>query len=218
VNHRRQLHAYLDALASGRSPGTLRAEPEDIDVLRTAIELHAARPGDDAPDQQFVSGLYQELADAENSPVVPIDRPVKTRRGRVALVSIAAGVALVGGTVVATEAIDQGTLAPAAVQAPRGSQVRTATFEAADSRVMGQIVAYSGSPSWVYMNVDIPNYDGKIICTLQAKSGSTVAAGVFELHSGMGAWSKTIRADISGLRGAKLVTSSGTTVAAATFA
>jgi hypothetical protein len=218
VNHRQQLYAYLDALASGRRPGALRADSEDVEVLRAAIELRGARPGDAAPDEQFVSQLYQELADEASSRVVPIDRPVKARRGRVALASIAAGVALVGGTVVATQAIDQGTLAPAAVQAPQGSQVRTATFETADSRVMGQIVAYGGSPSWVYMNVDIPSYDGKIICTLQAESGSTVAAGVFELHGGMGAWSKTIRVDIGKLRGAKLVTTSGATVAAATFA
>ena len=218
MNRRRQLFAYLDALAAGRRPGTLRADSEDIDVLRTAIELRAARPGDAAPDQQFVSDLYQELSDQASSSVVPIDRPAKARRGRVALVSIVAGVALVGGTVIATEAIDQGALAPAAVQAPQGSQVRTATFETADSRVMGQIVAYGGNPSWVYMNVDVPNYDGKIICTLQAKSGSIVDAGVFELHRGMGAWSKTIRVDIGQLRGAKLVTSSGATVAAATFA
>jgi hypothetical protein len=218
VNRRRQLTSYLDALASGRRPGKLRVDPEDVDVLRTAIELRAARPGDAVPDEQFVSDLYQELAEQANSSVIPINRPVKARRGRVALVSIAAGVALVGGTVIATEAIDQGAMTPAAVQAPQGSQVRTGTFETAGSRVMGQIVAYGGNPSWVYMNVDIPNYDGKIICTLQANSGSTVAAGAFELHSGMGAWSKTIRVDIGQLRGAKLVTSSGATVAAATFA
>jgi hypothetical protein len=216
--NRRQLSSYLDALAAGRRPGKARPDAEDAEVIGAAIELRAASPGAAAPDEQFVSNLYQELVDQASSPVVPIDRPVKTRRARVALVSIAAGVALVGGTVVATEAIDQPSLAPAAAQAPQGSTVRTATFETVDSRVMGQIVAYGGSPSWVYMNVDVPNYDGKIVCMLQAKSGSTVAAGVFRLHGGMGAWSKTIRVDIDQLRGAKLVTSSGATVAEATFA
>jgi hypothetical protein len=216
--NRRRLSAYLDALAAGRHPGKARPDAEDVEVMRAAIELRAARPGDAAPDQGFVSNLYQELADQAKSSVVPIDRPVRTRRARVALVSIAAGVVLVGGTVVATEAIDQPTLAPAAARAPQGSEVRTATFETADSRVMGQIVAYSGNPSWVYMNVDVPNYDGKIICMLQGKGGSTVATGEFELHSGMGAWSKTVSADIGQLRGAKLETSSGATVAAATFA
>ncbi|MGD0392340.1 MAG: hypothetical protein ABSC41_06820 [Acidimicrobiales bacterium] len=216
--NRRQLSAYLDALSAGRRPGKARPDAEDVDVIRAAIELRAARPGDAAPDQQFVSDLYHELADQTSSSVVPIDRPVRARRARVALVSIAAGVVLVGGTVVATEAIDQPAVAPAAARAPQGSEVRTATFETADSRVMGQIVAYSGNPSWVYMNVDVPNYDGKIICMLQGRGGSTVAAGVFELHSGMGAWSKTVRVDIDQLRGAKLVTSSGATVAAATFA
>jgi len=216
--NRRRLSAYLDALAAGRRPGKARPDAEDVDVIRTAIELRAARTGDAVPDKRFVSNLYQELADQASSPVVPIDRPVRSHRARVALVSIAAGVALVGGTVVATEAIDQPALAPAAARAPQGSSVRTATFQTADSRVMGQIVAYGGNPSWVYMNVDVPNYDGKIICVLQAKSGSTVAAGVFRLHDGMGAWSKTIRVAIGQLRGAKLVTSSGATVAEATFA
>jgi hypothetical protein len=216
--NRRQLSTYLDALAAGRRPGKARPDAEDAEVMRAAIELRATRPGDAAPDQQFVSNLYQELADQVDSSVVPINRPAKTRRGRVALVSIAAGVALVGGTVVATEAIDQPALVPAAVQAPQGSQVRTATFESADSQVIGQIVAYGGKSSWVYMNVDVPNYDGKIVCMLQGKTGSTVAAGVFHLRSGMGAWSKTIQVDVGQLRGAKLVTSSGVTVAEATFA
>ncbi len=216
--NRRQLSTYLDALAAGRRPGKARPDAEDAEVMRAAIELRAARPGDAAPDQQFVSNLYQELADQADSSAVPINRPTKARRGRIAVVSIAAGVALVGGTVVATEAIDQPALAPAAVQAPQGSQVRTATFETADSQVIGQIVAYGGSPSWVYMNVDVPNYDGKIVCMLQGKTGSTVAAGVFHLRSGMGAWSKTIRVDVGQLRGAKLVNSSGDTVAEATFA
>jgi hypothetical protein len=216
--NRRRLSSYLDALAAGRRPGRARPDADDAEVMRTAIQLRAARPGDAAPDQQFVSNLYQELADQASSAVVPIDRATKVRRGRVALVSVAAGVVLVGGTVIATEAIDQPALAPAAVQAPHGTEVRTATFETADSQVMGQIVAYSGSSSWVYMNVDVPHYDGKIICMLQSKSGSTVAAGVFHLRSGMGAWSKTIKGDVGQLRGAKLVSSSGVTVASATFA
>ena len=52
---------------------------------------------------------------------------------------------------------------------------------------------------------------------LEAKNGSTVAIGEFELHDGMGAWSKTLRLDVSQLRGAKLVTSTGSVVAVATL-
>jgi hypothetical protein len=45
-----------------------------------------------------------------------------------------------------------------------------------------------------------------------------VAVGAFELHNGTGQWARTIRANIGRLRGAKLVTSTGSTVASATFA
>ena len=162
MSRHRRISAYLDALAAGRRPSPTRAEPEDVELVRTAIALRAARPGDAAPDEQFVSDLYQELAREAASPVTSIDTPTKRRRGRVAPASVAAGVVLVGGTVVATEAIGQGTLAPAAIRAPHQSELRTGTFENADDRATGQIVAYEGNPSWVFMNVDVPKYDGKM--------------------------------------------------------
>jgi hypothetical protein len=218
VTRPRRLSAYLDALVAGRRPGRLRADPEDVELVRTAIALRAARPGDAAPDQQFVSALYHELADEAVSPVVPIDRPSAASRRRRAAVTIAAGVALVGGTAAVTGAIDQGTLVPAAVHAPQGSDLRTGTFETTNSQVMGQVVAYNGKPSWVFMSVDVPNYEGKITCTIQGKNGSTVATGAFALHAGAGQWSKTVHADIGQLRGAQLITSTGETLASATFA
>jgi hypothetical protein len=212
----RRLSSFIDALAAGRRPGKFEADPQDIEILRTAIALRAARPGDASPDEQFVSNLYEELATQASSPVVPIARPAKLHRRRTALAAVAAGVVLVGGTAVATEAFNQAV--PAAVQVPHGRALHTGTFETTDSRVMGQIVAYRGTPSWVFMNVDGSNYTGPIVCKLQVDNGSTVAVGAFELHRGMGEFSRTIHVDIGRLRGAKLVTSSGTIVASATFA
>jgi hypothetical protein len=213
----RRLSAFIDALVAGRRPGRFRAEPEDVDLLRTAIALRAARPGDAGPDEKFVSDLYEDLANHAPSPVAPDARPLTMRRGRLALAAVAASVVLVGGTAAATEALNQGAVAPAAVQAPHGKVLRTGTFESVDGRVMGQIVAYSGHPSWVFMNVAGSNYNGSIVCELQVENGSTVAAGAFELHGGMGQFSKTIQVDIGQLRGAKLVTSTGTIAAFATF-
>jgi hypothetical protein len=213
----RRLSSFIDALAAGRRPEDFRAAPEDLDVARTAIELRASRPGDAAPDPGFVSRLHQELAVQMSSDAPPAVRPGRVGRGRIALISVAAGVALVGGTVAATQAFDQPALAPAAAPAPHGGELRTGTFETADNRVMGQIVVYGGSPSWVYMNVDVPKLGGRIRCSLQVKDGSTVAAGVFEVHDGIGHWSRTIKVDIGQLRGAKLVTSDGSIVASATF-
>jgi hypothetical protein len=125
---------------------------------------------------------------------------------------------LIGGSVAATEAFLQPGVTTPAAQAPQANAVRTGTFETADEQVMGQIVAYHGKPSWVYMNVGGSSYTGPIVCMLQIENGSTVAAGVFALHNGMGEFSRTVQVDIGRLRGAKLVTPSGAIVASATFA
>lgn len=53
--------------------------------------------------------------------------------------------------------------------------LRTGTFQIADGQVLGQIVAYRGNPSWVFMNADVPNYNGPVKRMLQADDGSTVA-------------------------------------------
>jgi hypothetical protein len=188
-----------------------------VALLQTAIELRAARPGEAKPDEQFVSNLHQRLSDQAASRAVPDARPVTMRRGRLALAAVAASAVLVGGSVAATEAFTATGATPAIAQPPRGNVLRTGTFSTADSRVLGQIVAYRGQPSWVFMNVEVPDYDGPITCELQVEDGSTVAFGTFEVHQGVGRFSKRIRVDVPRLRGARLVTSTGATVASATF-
>lgn len=212
----RRLSAYIDALVAGRRPPRFRADPEDLEVLRTAIALRAARPGDSTPNEQFVSDLYGELADQDRpAPIVEIPR---ARRGRTILAAVAASLVLVGGTVVATETTKHSPGTTATALAPRTGDVRTGTFLTANDQVMGQIVAYSGHPSWVYMNVDGLSGSGPITCKLQVEDGSTVAVGVFDLHRGQGDFTKTIKVNIGSLRGAKLVSANGSIVALATFA
>jgi hypothetical protein len=216
VNSRR-LSAFIDAVAAGRRPRSFRADPEDAAVIRTAIALRAARPGDANPDPQFTSALYEELAGRASAPVTPILRVAPRQRWRNVAVAAAAAIVLVGGTAVATEAFDQPTVVPAATQAPHGQDLRTGTFLTAHNQVIGQIVAYRGHPSWVYMNIGGSDYSGSITCMLHVQDGSTVAVGAFDLHSGTGEFSRTIRVDVGHLRGAKLVTPSGSVVASATF-
>jgi hypothetical protein len=213
----RRLSAFIDALATGRRPRRFRAHPDDVALLQTAIELRAARPGEAKPDERFVSNLHQQLSDQAASSAVPDVRPVTMRRGRLVLAAVAASAVLVGGSVAATDAFTATEATPAIAQAPRGTMLRTGTFSTADSRVLGQIVAYRGQPSWVFMNVEVPDYDGPITCELQVEDGSTVAFGTFEVHQGVGQFSKIIRVDVPTLRGARLVTSTGATVASATF-
>jgi hypothetical protein len=215
---KRRLQSYVDALADGKRPDPFEAEPEDVAVLRTAISLRSARPGEMLPDDEFVDRLHEELSAQADPRVVPIARQGRVRRRRTAIAAIAAGLVLVGGTAVVTETVDQGTLSPAALAAPHGSSLRTGTFESADGQVMGQIVASGGNPSWVFLNVAGANYTGAIVCKLQVEDGSTVATGAFMLNGGRGMLSKDVHVDIGRLRGAKLVTPSGAVVASATFA
>ena len=77
----RRLSAFIDAMVSGRRPGRFSAGPDDVEVLRMAIALRASRPGDAKPDEEFVSGLYDELAGQASSRLGPNVHPVKVRRG-----------------------------------------------------------------------------------------------------------------------------------------
>lgn len=217
---RRRLSAFLDALAAGRRPKGFRADPDDVDVLRTAIALRSARPGEAAPDDAFVEGLFRRLSDEANPQTAREVRPVTTHRARTALVAAAAAGVLVAGTVIATESLHGAATTPAATaHVPQGTELRTATFQTADGRVLGQIVAYRGRPSWVFLNVNIPHYEGRVECMLQVADGTTVAFGTFTVHAGVGKFAKQIGdVNVSQLRGAQLVDPAGSAVAAATFA
>jgi hypothetical protein len=213
----RRLTAFLDALTAGRRPGAFKAEAEDVEVLRAAISLRAARPGDDRPEEGFVSGLYEELVEQSKASLAPNVHPIRARRARTALVAVAASVVLVGGTFFITEATNHPAATTSAVPVPPDKALRTGTFETSDGSALGQIVVYRGHPSWVYMNVGLAQSNGTIMCRLQLNDGTIVAAGTIALHHGSGSLAKSIRVDVSRLRGAKLYTSTGVPVASATF-
>jgi hypothetical protein len=213
------LNAFIDALAAGRRPDPYRADPEDAEVLRAAIALRAARPGDATPDEEFVADLYKNLADERGAPNESAVRPLRMRRTRAALIGVAASIALIGATFAATEASNNGApTTTSAIQAPHGKVLRTATFETSQGHALGQIVVYGGSPGWVFMNVDLPTSDGTVKCELRMLDGSVVAAGTVDLHHGAGVLSKKIHVETSRLQGATLYTPSGAALGSATFA
>jgi hypothetical protein len=214
----RKLSAYIDALVSGRRPQKFAASPDDAEAVRMAIALRAARPDHAQPDEQFVSNLYRELAGQQASRAGADVRLLKPRRTYLALGAVAASLVLVAGTATVTEAIKKPAVTTSAVPVPRGQVMRTATFETADHRVLGQIVAYNGRSSWVFMDVDVANYQGRIFCMLQGHNGSTLAMGAFDLRGGVGEFSKALHVDIGGLKGAELVSPTGSIVGSATFA
>jgi hypothetical protein len=213
----RRITAFLDDLADGRRPGRFEADPEDVEIVRTAITLRSARPGDGVPEKEFISDLYEKLADQAASSDTHNIRPLTMRRSRAILVGVAASVSLIGGTFAVTE-VAQNPATHAAAPVPHGTDLRTGTFEATDGSAMGQIIAYRGHPSWVFMNIGVTESEGTIMCKLQLNDGSFVSAGTFHINGGTGELSKTIRMDISRLRGAELFSASGAVVASSTFA
>ena len=213
----RRLSSFLDALAAGRRPRSFQADPEDVEMLRVAIALRAARPGDAMPDETFVAELHQELADNLSPSEQTNVHPLRMHRGRAALVAVAAGLALVGGTFAVTENSNRATVQQSATAVPQEHALRTASFEAPTGQVAGQIVVYHGHPSWVYMNVDVPHSDGSVMCELHLANGEVVAAGTVQLHDGSGEFSRSIPMDAGKVRGATLYDSSGDVVASAIF-
>jgi hypothetical protein len=215
----RRLSAFIDALVAGRRPRSFQADPEDAEMLRVAIALRAARPGDSMPDEEFVAQLHDQLADTLSPSERTNIHPLRVHRARVALISVAAGLALVGGTAAVTEISNSPTVQQSATQVPHGNALRTATFETSTGQVLGQIVVYHGQPSWVYMNVNVPHSsNGTVECELHLANGEVVAAGTVSLHDGSGELSKSIHMDAGQVQGATLFDPSGAVVASATFA
>ena len=213
----RRLSAFIDALAAGRRPRSFQADPEDVEMLRVAIALRAARPGDAIPDETFVAELHQSWPTTPG-PIGADERPPAPDAPSAApLVAVAARMALIGGTVAVTETSNNGANTTAAIQAPHGKALRTATFETSWGHALGQIVVYGGSPGWVFMKVDLPTSDGTVKCELRMMDGSVVAAGTVDLHHGTGVLSKNIHVDTSRLQGATLYSPSGAAVGSATF-
>jgi nitrite reductase/ring-hydroxylating ferredoxin subunit len=52
----------VDALLAGDPLPSGQLEPDDVEALRAAIELRAARPGADTPEEDFVTDLRRRLA------------------------------------------------------------------------------------------------------------------------------------------------------------
>jgi hypothetical protein len=207
--------AFIDALIAGRRPPRLHASPDEVEELRTAIELSAARPDAGVPDERFVKDLWAELQAQEEPPVPPGVTPLR-RPGRKLVVSLAAA-ALVAGTVAVTEAVDHGTASRPAASAIAGHTVLTASFVSSANRDVGHITAFGDSPSWVFMNVTGSRYEGPVTCLLEADNGTAAAAGTFTIQGGSGEWARPLPGGVTHLKGARLVAPTGVTLATATF-
>ena len=232
--------AFVDSILTDRSPEEFTASPDDLDVLRVAIQQRAARGEFAGPDPQFVEDLHRQLAASvqDGAGLLPLPlsgrsasrhglsttrgysraRPGRTVRRFSAAGKAAAAAALVmASTFTVTSLAGRHSSAPVAGPTTGASTVRSGVLLSADGRRLGTSYAYSGHPSWVFMDVHGSAPSGVYTCELHLVSGATVPAGVVVVYNGSGDWAHTVRVPVSQLRQATLVTSSGATVATADF-
>ncbi len=212
----RRVTSSIDDLVSGRHPRKFKADQLDAEVLRTAIAIRAVRPGGAAPEAEFVDTLRKDLALEVSGVDAPAVRRVLTRRSRL-LLGTAAVVTMVGGTAAATAGLDRAVAAAPATSDTYRQILRTGAFESNDGKTVGEIVAYRGDPSWVFMTVRAPGMNGTLLCQIEMDNGDVGPTGTFVMHNGVGEWSRPVSVDIAKLRGATLISSRGSALATANF-
>jgi hypothetical protein len=233
----KEVAACVEAVLTGRAAKPFQASPDEAEVLRTAIALRAGHDTGVAPDPWFVENLHRRLASVgsdQRSPTRWPDRPPVTleflggpeaaRSGRprtrrawwAPIGKTAAAAVMVAASLAAALTVGHRSPAPVA-QAPTATSVRSALLLATDGRALGRAYAYSGNPSWMFMDVRDSGLTGSYICELHLTNGTTTPAGLVTVYNGTGDWAHTVRVEAGQVRQATLVTPSGVAVASATF-
>ncbi|MEU9112229.1 hypothetical protein AB0D04_10630 [Streptomyces sp. NPDC048483] len=152
-------------------------------------------------------------------------RPGFRRAARLRIASAAAVLALgfgFGGWALGTTIENMASGPERPVQT--GSEMLQANLTGAGAQhgqPAGEIYAHPGSPSLVFMTVDLDDagipYTGKVTCLLERTDGTTVRLGTFTLHDGYGYWGAQASVDLSTITGARLTTADGRILATAHF-
>ncbi|HEX4864352.1 MAG TPA: hypothetical protein VFV02_09780 [Acidimicrobiales bacterium] len=233
------VEAFVEAILDGRPPRRSSVSPDEIDVLQVALALRASQTEFARPDPSFVEDLHRKLAATVNGVEllpIPSDGPPpsesderslragyhrgssRQRARRVgAIGKMAAAFALVGATFTATNLVGSHSPVPVAQQAGSNAAVRSGLLLSVGGQPLGRTYTYRGNPSWIFMDVQGPFPSGVYTCELHLANGTSVPAGLVTVYNGAGDWAHTVSVEVSQLRQATLVDSSGVTVATATF-
>ncbi len=132
------MRRYIDDLLRGRRPKPFAPDDFEAAQLRTAIELRAARQGDDGPRAEFLEDLHRRLAEQMTGTTAEVPAGPKqsaTRRQVIVGTSAAAAAA------VAAVSVDR------ALIGGRGTEVPTAS---------GQLTPNDGNWMRVAASSDVP--------------------------------------------------------------
>jgi hypothetical protein len=137
------------------------------------------------------------------------------------MAAVAAAAALVfgaGGWAIGGANVGHSVVAsPQAVAGHDEDVIRFAALRTNEQHQVGQVLTYQGAPSWVYMSVAAEPTVDWVACQLIRPDGSAVPIGSFTLSGGKGSWGAKLNVDPGTVSGARLVSSSGTVLATATF-
>lgn len=82
-------------------------------------------------------------------------------------------------------------------------------------RETGQLFAYAGHPSWLFMTVETHGPAGLVTCEMDLRDGRKVEVGQFSVGAGYRSWGSTITVDPSKIAGVRLLSSGGGVLASA---
>jgi len=109
----------------------------------------------------------------------------------------------------------------ATTSSPTASPLSSATLLTASHQTAGKIYFYDAGSRWLYMSVNIPSGsaagNGTVICQVEGPDGHVTTVGSFRLTGGYGYWGSPDPVTSGPLTGARLVTTTGTVLATATF-
>jgi hypothetical protein len=110
----------------------------------------------------------------------------------------------------------------AATSSPAASPLSSAALLTASHQTAGEVYVYDGGSRWLYMSVDIRSGsgaagNGTVICQVEGPDGHVTTVGSFQLTDGYGYWGSPAPATNGPLTGARLVSTTGTVLATATF-
>ena len=92
--------------------------------------------------------------------------------------------------------------------------IRTAAFLAGGHDV-GRVMVYAGNPTWLFMWVDAPAWQGALRCQVVEDAGPVIDLGQFWLSGGRGAWAQQVAQPAGRLREARIVGAGGAVLAVA---
>jgi hypothetical protein len=128
----------------------------------------------------------------------------------------AAAFVAVGASAVVTNAVDHSSRATTA-QVAQSATLRFASLRTPAGQTVGQVYLHQGDPSWMFMSMHGRDTDTTLSCELHLANGTTMQVGTVQLHEGTGQLAHPVPLNVSQLRRAQLVTSTGAIVASATF-